>query len=83
MTVGSVTNMQSGMIVESISGGRSGEIKINASSDYNGLALLLSGTESLKSAIQNFIYTFDPKKFYMSVQSVGKSSGGSHINLRV
>lgn len=79
MEVGRVSNMPSGLIVEAYNNVQTSDIKVNSSTDYNGLALLLACTEGLINASREFIYTFNPHKFYREMQNLNNSK--SNINL--
>ncbi|KRQ85982.1 hypothetical protein ABG79_02210 [Caloramator mitchellensis] len=52
----------------------------NASQDYLNLAMLIEVQKSLQSAIEEFIMTYDPKKYYTGAKSIGKATIGLNLN---
>lgn len=79
--VNSYESTYSSFIVTSLNNVKSSEIKTNPSSDYMGLALILSNAASLKEATQEFIYSFDPRKYYLSIKDM-KNPQNSILDVR-
>lgn len=52
----------------------------NASMDYLNLALVVETSKNLRASIHEFIYTYDAKKMYISVQGINNKKPGSFIS---
>ena len=52
----------------------------NASQDYLNLAMLIEVQKSLQRSIEEFIMTYDPKKYYIGAKNIGKASIGINFN---
>ncbi|CDF57525.1 hypothetical protein [Thermobrachium celere] len=52
----------------------------NASQDFLNIELVLKVSKSLEVAVEEFIMTYDPKKFYRGIQGISTKTIGLNIN---
>lgn len=52
----------------------------NASQDYLNLDLIIRVTRSLEASINEFIMTYDPKKYYRGMKGINTNTVGLTIN---
>ncbi|SHE69003.1 MULTISPECIES: hypothetical protein [Caloramator] len=52
----------------------------NASQDFLNLDLILRVTKSLEASIDEFIMTYDPKKYYRGMKGISTKNVGLNIN---
>ncbi|MCX7694880.1 MAG: hypothetical protein N2Z71_04100 [Caloramator sp.] len=52
----------------------------NASQDFLNLDLLIRVTKSLEASIDEFIMTYDPKKYYRGMKGISTKNVGLNIN---
>ncbi|MBZ4663687.1 MAG: hypothetical protein JG776_1402 [Caloramator sp.] len=53
----------------------------NASQDFLNLDLILRVTKSLEASIDEFIMTYDPKKYYRGMKGISTKNVGLNINI--
>lgn len=52
----------------------------NASQDFLNLDLIIRVTKSLEASIDEFIMTYDPKKYYRGMKGISTKNVGLNIN---
>ncbi|SKA86269.1 hypothetical protein SAMN05443428_10763 [Caloramator quimbayensis] len=52
----------------------------NASQDYLNLTMIIEVQKSLEKSIEEFIMTYDPKKFYRGIKNISTKNIGLNIN---